>query len=531
MNNYYSLIYLSKHLKTKCVGANYTYGYSPHKNVWEGFFETDDETFRIIFSADSRETAIFTDNFRNPKKSNVTTFFDVLKENIIEDVNLADGDRWLTLVFKSGDELLFQLFGNTPNIFHISGNSIEESFKAPEQHEGNEKPTPREGRPMPELQSSWKAKTVVTKTDPKFPRHLIKPLIDYYDLTSKPREFIRDLTLKLSDQMRNSPEFRVLQNGNLCLISRKNLPLEEIKTFGTCNDAVRFAYYKTSRERRLSKRIESIKPRLEGAIDKARRTISQLENADKALERSDKYENYGHILMAHAHEKVQNGTESVTFPDFYNNNEPVTISIKPTHTIAENAQRYYEKASKAKKRVKESKKRLKRLQKDLEELRDVNESFNNLDKIYEFDDWLDDHKQQLNRLGVLSQNQQTETLPFRRAEIDNYEIWIGKNAKSNDKLTARAHKEDIWLHARGVGGSHVVIRMNNTKDYPPRHVLLKTASVAAWNSKSKGTKLAPVIVTKRKYVSNPKGAPAGTVRVHKEEVEMVEPKKLSEWTN
>jgi len=77
----------------------------------------------------------------------------------------------------------------------------------------------------------------------------------------------------------------------------------------------------------------------------------------------------------------------------------------------------------------------------------------------------------------------------------------------------------------------VVIRMNNNKEYPPRHVLLKTASVAAWNSKARGTKLAPVIVTKRKYVSNPKGAPAGTVRVHKEEVEMVEPKKLSEWKN
>ena len=531
MNNYYSLIYLSKHLKNKCVGANYTYGYSPHKNVWEGFFEKNGNAFRIIFSADSRETAIFTDDYRNPKKSNVTTFFDVLKENLIEDVTLADGDRWLTLLFKSGDELLFQLFGNTPNIFHISENTITESFKAPEQHEGNDKPTPRESRPMPELKQSWKPKTVITKTDPKFPRHLVEPIIDHYDLTVKPQQYIRDLTLKLADQMRYNPEFRVLMSGNLCLISTENLPLENIKVFDSCNDAVRFAYYKTSRERRLSKRIESIKPRLQGAIDKNKRTISQLENADKALERSEKYENYGHILMAHAHEDVQNGTESVTFQDFYNNNEPVKISIKPDQTIAENAQRYYEKASKAKKRVAESKKRMKRLKEELEELNKVYRSFSNLEKIYEFDDWLDDHREQLNRLGVLSQNQQTETLPFRRAEIDSYEIWIGKNAASNDKLTARAHKEDIWLHARGVGGSHVVIRMNNNKEYPPRHVLLKAASVAAWNSKARGTKLAPVIVTKRKYVSNPKGAPAGTVRVHKEEVEMVEPKKLSEWTN
>ena len=106
-------------------------------------------------------------------------------------------------------------------------------------------------------------------------------------------------------------------------------------------------------------------------------------------------------------------------------------------------------------------------------------------------------------------------------------IWIGKNAKSNDEVTTRAHKEDVWLHARGVGGSHVVIRMENNKNLPPKNIIKKAAAVAAWNSKARGSSLAPVIYTKRKYVSKPKGAPAGTVRVQREEVEMVEPHKLS----
>ena len=531
MNNYYTLIYLSEHIKNKCVGAKYTYGYSPHKNVWEGFFSKNTDEFRLIFSADTRETAIFTDSFRPRKKSNVTSFFDELKETLIEDVRLADGDRWLTLVFDNGDELLFQLFGNTPNIFHIRDGKIHESFKQPENHEGADRPEPRESRPMSDLDPSWSPKRIITKTDPKFPRHLISAIIEHYDLPSKTAEYTRELTLRLVSQMKKNPEFRVLTSGNLCLLSNENLPLDNIEVFDHCNDAVRFAYYKTSRERRLAKRVESIKPKLNDAIEKTKRTIEQLEDADKALERAQTYENHGHILMAHAHESVQNGSQTVTFPDFYDENRPVEISIKPNKTLAENAQRYYDKATKAKTRVEESKKRQKRLREELEELLKVQSSFHELEKIYEFDDWLDDHREQLNRLGVLSQNQQTEKLPFRRAEIDGYEIWIGKNAKSNDKLTSSAHKEDIWLHARGVGGSHVVIRMNNNKDYPPKHVVLKTASVAAWNSKAKGTKLAPVIVTKRKYVSNPKGAPAGTVRVHREEVEMVEPKKLSEWTN
>ncbi len=531
MNNYYTLIYLTRHLKSKCKGAVYTYGYSPHKNVWEGYFTRGEDEFRLIFSADSRETALFTDTFRNPKKANVTSFFDSFTKNIIKEVHLAEGDRWLSLQFESGGELLFQLFGNTPNIFLIRNDIIIESFKDPDKWTGSEKPTPRPPQSMPELKPGWKPKTVITKTDPKFPRHLIAPVIDHYNLKEKDPAYIRELTLGLCRRMKEQAQFRILGDGNLCLLPKEALPVEEIKQFDNCNDAIRHAYYKTSRERRLSKRIESIRPRLQSAIDKRMRTINQLEKADKALERADTYEKYGHILMAHAHENIPPGKDTVTLPDFYNQNKPVEIAVKPDLSVADNAQRYYSKKSKAINRVEESKKRLKTLQQELKQLKYIQESFLNLDKIYEFDDWLDDHRKDLNRLGVLSQNQQTETLPFRRAEIDTHEIWIGKNAKSNDKLTSLAHKEDVWLHARGVGGSHVVVRMNNSKEYPPKSVLLKAASVAAWNSKARGSKLAPVIITKRKYVSKPKGSPPGTVRVHREEVEMVEPKKLSEWKN
>jgi predicted ribosome quality control (RQC) complex YloA/Tae2 family protein len=68
--------------------------------------------------------------------------------------------------------------------------------------------------------------------------------------------------------------------------------------------------------------------------------------------------------------------------------------------------------------------------------------------------------------------------------------------------------------------------MNNQKEMPPKNVLLKAAAVAAWNSKARGSNLAPVIITKRKYVTKPKGAPTGTVRVMRENVEMVKPQKL-----
>lgn len=530
MNNYYALIYLTKYLKFNSIGSRFQFSYSPHKDVWEGFFETKDKPFRLIFSANSTETALFADSFRNPKKANVTNFFETSKKNIIETVQLADGDRWITCTFSNGSEILFKLFGNNPNIFLIENDKIIESFKSPGHWEGRDKPRPREARPMPELDSSWAPKTVITKTDPKFPRPLISPLIRHHDLENKTPEEVRNLTLKLINQMKKEPEFRVLKNGNLCLINHEFLPLPDLKTFENCNDAIRYTYYKTSRERRLTNRIQSMEPRIENEINKTERTISQLEKADKALERAKTYETYGHLLMAHAHKSLEHDQESITVPNFYENNNPVEIPLKPTLSIAENAQNYYQRSSKAKTRVDESKRRLKALKEKLGELQQVRDSFQQLEKIYEFDDWLDQHKDQLYSLDVLSQNQKTEAQPFRKTSIEGYEIWIGKNAKSNDKLTSSAHKEDVWLHARGVSGSHVVIRMNNTKEYPPKHVILKSASVAAWNSKARGAGLAPVLYTKRKYISKPKGSPPGAVRVHQEEVEIVEPKKLAEWT-
>src|SRR5690625_5917299 len=67
--------------------------------------------------------------------------------------------------------------------------------------------------------------------------------------------------------------------------------------------------------------------------------------------------------------------------------------------------------------------------------------------------------------------------------------------------------------------------MENSSGYPPREVLLRAAAWAAWYSGLRGSSLVPVIVTKRKYVTKPKGAPAGSVRVEREEVEMVTPEE------
>ena len=525
MNNFYALIYLTEELKPKFLDHPFQFSYSPHKDVWEGYFGDENSSKRLIFSTNPSETAIFQDKHRGAKKSNVTEFFNELKNERVRELQLAEEDRILTMHFESGQKLLFQVFGNKPNVFLIEKEIILESFKGGKELKGQPEPKPRAPRDKPWPDKELSAKRAILYFYPAFPRHLVQPVIEQYNLDEKSMDEVKGVADSLVKAMLNEPEFRILKDGNLCLIPERLLPADNLEIFDNVNDAIRFAYYKTSRERRLSARIQTFKPKLEETLNRNESTINQLEDAEKGLERAEKYEEYGHLLMAHAHQKTNEGTESITVPNFYDDNKPVEIPLKPKQSIAENAQRYYDKSAKAVRSVEESKNRLKKLKKETQKLKSVIRSFEEIDRIYEFEEWFKENEDELKRLGVLSKAKQVTSLPYRRTTVEGYEVWIGKNAKSNDKLTTDAHKEDVWLHARGVSGSHVVIRMNNQKEMPPKRVIIKAASLAAWHSKAKGSNLVPVIVSKRKYVTKPKGAPAGSVRVQREEVEMVQPQK------
>ncbi|MDV7400894.1 NFACT RNA binding domain-containing protein, partial [Arthrospira platensis SPKY1] len=80
------------------------------------------------------------------------------------------------------------------------------------------------------------------------------------------------------------------------------------------------------------------------------------------------------------------------------------------------------------------------------------------------------HKEALERIKQ-QLNEREAQLPFRVAEVGKWVLWIGKNAQSNDELLRYAHKDDLWFHARGVAGSHVLLRMNKRTELPAKELL------------------------------------------------------------
>lgn len=115
----------------------------------------------------------------------------------------------------------------------------------------------------------------------------------------------------------------------------------------------------------------------------------------------------------------------------------------------------------------------------------------------------------------------------RYLSSDGFEILVGRTSKDNDHLTFKVAKpNDLWLHAGDYGGSHVVVR-NSTRKEVPHRTLIEAAQLAAWFSQAKKDPKVDVHYTERKFVSKPKGAKPGLVRLQRFKNITVEPKEAA----
>lgn len=136
-------------------------------------------------------------------------------------------------------------------------------------------------------------------------------------------------------------------------------------------------------------------------------------------------------------------------------------------------------------------------------------------------------RRKLQEMGpTLTAKADEETLPYRPVFLRGWEIRIGKNAAANDEMLRRhSHKDDLWLHAKDVNGSHVLICRKPGQAFP-KDIVEAAAGLAAYHSKKRTESLADVQVTERKNIRKVKGSPAGAVRVERERVVLVKPSSM-----
>ncbi len=270
-------------------------------------------------------------------------------------------------------------------------------------------------------------------------------------------------------------------------------------------------------------------------LKSARRLVENLSRDFDRAEKGDLYRRKAEALAAHLHE-VPSGVDTVEISD-PRDGEPLAIELDPALGPAANMEAWFRRARKADKgrdviaeRLDGARDELTTLEAagaELEEIAAVDGQAG--DQLALLQEWRAAHDDlfpsKSKRSPAGRYGPEEPARPFRRYLVDGrWEVWVGRNNKENDELTHRAaHNRDIWLHAQGVPGSHVILRTAGKPEQVPKTVLAKAAGIAALNSRARHSELVPVIHTEKKYVRKPRKTLPGTAVCLREKSIFVSP--------
>ena len=454
----------------------------------------------------------FPEQFDRARRNSVDLFVG-LYGRVVEKVRVFANERALGIYLEGGDVLVFKLFGNRSNIVHFGrSGEVLDVF--------NSKLAADHGLKLPELDryldQSYEAFVAqggsfekLFPTFGKVVKGYLQPRLAAAESLEKKWGVIQGTLQELLD-----PTFYLTRLAHLPTLSL--LPVGEIvETFTDPLVALNRFYYAHARIGNLEKEKSDWLKMLQKRI---RQTENYLANSFQKLvelEEGGKNEELGHILMANLHQ-IPERAERVELHDFYRD-QPISIKLKKDLSPQKNAEVYYRKAKNEKIETDKIQENLDLREKELTQLREHHAAIEKIDLLRDLRNYV-----KKNGLTPAKADADQGQL-FRRVEFQNFVILVGRNAKNNDLLTQQyAHKDDLWLHARDVTGSHVVIKHQAGKNFPAP-VIERAAELAAYYSKRRTDSLCPVTVTPKKFVRKPKGLPPGAVVVEKEEVVMVEP--------
>jgi len=256
---------------------------------------------------------------------------------------------------------------------------------------------------------------------------------------------------------------------------------------------------------------------LRKSIKKLRRRIEAWHEDLAKAEKYKAYARYGELIKANLG-TIRKGQTDVTAVDYFDEELPsLTIPLDQTKTPQGNMDDYFRKHRKHLAAERELHPRIEEGQKELETLQ------RELTAI-EQGTWQPPEKphlimreRTLSRTGGKKGRQEQRQGPFRRfTSSDGVAMYVGRNARENDDLTfGLAKSDDLWLHARGTPGSHVVVRLEKGADVPPE-TLRDAATLALLYSDLKKSGKGDIIYTRRKWVKKAKGQAPGAVIVTQE---------------
>ncbi|MDI3327091.1 MAG: NFACT RNA binding domain-containing protein [Alicyclobacillaceae bacterium] len=282
-----------------------------------------------------------------------------------------------------------------------------------------------------------------------------------------------------------------------------------VEVFDSANEAVERFYASRLEEEGPRRAARNLAAVVREALKNLEARIRQWEEQLREAEDAERYRRMGELLTAYLH-TVPRGASEVTVPDPYSEEgRPTVIPLNPEWSPAENAQALFRQYQKRKRTREVVGGYLEQARRDAEYLESVLVSLENAEG-----EELEEIREELQQQGFLKsrkpagRKREAAADPLHFVSSEGIDIYVGRNNRQNDWLTLKmAHKNDTWLHAQQIPGSHVVVRSRNV---PPK-TLEEAACLAAYYSKARHSANVPVDYTLVKHVWKPNGARPGFV--------------------
>lgn len=315
-----------------------------------------------------------------------------------------------------------------------------------------------------------------------------------------------------------------LQNHEFapCIIYQGKTPLEfacmelsmypdmETKTFSSISEVLETYYAEKEVVTRIRQKSTDLRKIVSNAIERTAKKYDLQRKQLKDTEKKEKYKIYGELLHTYGYD-VQPGQKELTCINYYDGNE-ITIPLDTQLTAMENAKKYFDRYGKLKRTyealhvlVEETRAELEHLESisnSLEIARDENDLMMIKEELMDYN--------YVKRHGQSKKKNKSKSKPFHYISSDGFHMYVGKNNFQNDELTFKfATGNDWWFHAKGMPGSHVIVKSNN-EELPDR-VFEEAGKLAAYYSKGRDNEKVEIDYLQKKNVKKPNGSAPGFV--------------------
>lgn len=485
---------------------------------------------------------IILNEFNRAKKNTIDFFNDALGEKIV-DINIHHSERVVNLMLSNNKCISIIFFGSgNGNVIFTNNNLIQESFQKFDNNfddilfgELQEEVTSFSNLYKNILLSDENALKTIVQLMPQIGRRialesLFRSNLDPNFVLKNIDKSVLDLLLNHIDIVYSECELSNLfyiyyTQNEVIFVPTKFLSLEEksvkVESFDNLNKAIRTYRAITGVNSSFELLRKQMLNKVTDDIEKLQATLKKKIKIEELEKKAFESDEIGKLIIANIF-RIEKGAKKIEVTNFYD--QQFEIFLDENLTAVENAERYFRKSKNSKLAIVKNELDLVSTKKRRDILMRLEFKVKNSKTIKELESIKKDNSKSFRPVGEAHIAGAPER--FRKFIVnEKYEIYAGKNATNNDELTTKfARQNDYWFHARGSSGSHVILKWDNLKEKPTKELIKTAASIAAYFSGAKNSKMVSVAYTLKKYVRKPKGSAIGSVIIDKEEVLLVEPK-------